>query len=88
VKRIEIRVGKDCITLQLDGKGGGAIHSKLHITETDEDFEAEYRENYNSAIDGLESLVVAHACAGVDVVDARYVAGIGAALDAISNSIT
>lgn len=88
MKRIEIRVGEDCITLQLDGKGGGTVQSTLLITERDADFEAEYRQDYNSAVNGLESLVLAHACAGVDVQDARYVAGIGAALEAISNHMT
>ena len=88
MKRIEIRVGEDCITLRLDGEGGGAVQSTLQITESDADFEAEYRQDYNSAIDGLESLVLAHACAGIDVQDAHYVAGIGAALDAISNHMT
>jgi hypothetical protein len=88
VKRIEIRVGEDCITLRLDGEGLGAVQSTLQITESDADFEAEYRQDYNSAIDGLESLVLAHACTGIDVQDARYVAGIGTALDAISNHMT
>ena len=88
MKRIEIRVGEDCITLLLDGEGGGAVQSTLQITERDADFEAEYRQDYNSAIDGLESLVLAHAFAGIDVQDVRYIAGIGAALDAISNHMT
>ncbi len=87
MKRIEIRVGEDCITLQVDDQGSGTVQSTLHITETDPDFEADYRQDYNSAIDGLESLMLAHACAGVDVQDGRYVAGVGAALDAISNHI-
>jgi hypothetical protein len=39
-------------------------------------------------MDGLESLVLAHACAGIDVEDRRYVAGIAAALEAISNHHT
>lgn len=88
MKRIEIRVGEDCITLRLDGEGGGAVQSTLQITESDADFEAEYRQDYNSAVNGLESLVLAHACAGIDVRDARYVAGIGTSLDAISNHMT
>ena len=87
MKRIEIAVAGDCITLELDTKGGGTVHSTLHITAADADFEAEYRQEYNSAIDGLESLVLAHACSGIDVRDGRYVAGIGAALEAISNHI-
>ena len=88
VKKIKIRVGSDTITLQPDGQGGGTSSSTLHITEADEDFGAEYQASYNAAIDGLESLVLAHACAGVDVEDPRYVAGIAAALEAISNHHT
>ena len=88
MKTIEIRVGSDTITLQLDGRGGGTSSSTLHITEADKDFGAEYQASYNSAVDGLESLVLAHACAGVDVEDPRYVAGTAAALEAISNHHT
>ena len=88
VKKVEIRVGSDTISLQLDGRGGGTSSSTLHITEADEEFGAEYQASYNSAIDGLESLVLAHACAGINVEDHRYVAGIAAALEAISNHHT
>jgi hypothetical protein len=88
VKTIEIRAGSDTITLQLDGRGGGASSSTLHITQADEEFGAEYQASYNAAIDGLESLVLAHACAGINVEDHRYVAGIAAALEAISNHHT
>ena len=88
VKRIEIRVGSDTISLQLDGRGGGTSSSTLHITEADQDFGAEYLASYNSAMDGLESLVLAHACAGIDVEGHRYVAGIATALEAISNHYT
>lgn len=88
VKIIEIRVRSNTITLQLDGRGGGISSSTLHITEADEDFGAEHQASYNSAIDGLESLVLAHACAGINVEDHRYVTGIAAALEAISNHHT
>ena len=88
VKKIEIRVGSDTISLQLDGRGGGTSSSTLHITEADEDFGAEYQASFNPAMDGLESLVLAHACAGINVEDHRYVAGIVAALEAISNHHT
>jgi hypothetical protein len=88
LKKIEIRVGSDTITLKLDGRGRGTSSSTLHITEADEDFGAEYQASFNSAIDGLESLVLAHACAGINVEDHRYVAGIAAALEAISNHHT
>lgn len=38
------------------------------------------------AIDAIESLILAHACAGVDVEAAAYIEGIEAALDAIANN--
>ena len=85
MKTIEVRAGSDTITLQLDGRGGGASSSTLHITPADKDFGAECQASFNSAMDGLESLVLAHACAGIDVEDRRYVAGIATALEAISN---
>jgi hypothetical protein len=43
------------------------------------------RECYNAAVDALESIVLAHACAGVKVDDPRYVIGLETALDAFSN---
>ena len=38
-----------------------------------------------AAVDGLESLILAHASAGIDITDAKYQEGIEAALDAIGN---
>jgi hypothetical protein len=62
--------------------GGGSIVSDLHEPET-----AANRQ-YNAAIDGLESLILAHACAGVDVQSPAYVEGIETAVDAIANHMT
>lgn len=42
-------------------------------------------EAFNGAIDGLESLVLAHACSGVDVSAPQYVEGVKNAMDAIAN---
>jgi predicted nucleic acid-binding Zn-ribbon protein len=39
----------------------------------------------NAAIDGLESLILAHACAGVHVESPAYIEGIETAVDAIFN---
>ena len=41
----------------------------------------------NAAIDGLESLILAHACAGMDVASPGYVEGIETAVDAITNQL-
>jgi hypothetical protein len=45
------------------------------------------RIEYNAAIDGLESLILAHYCAGIDVEKPAYVEGIQTALDAIGNNL-
>lgn len=39
----------------------------------------------NLGLDHVESLLLAHACAGVDVTHPAYIAGVKTALDAISN---
>ena len=42
---------------------------------------------FNAAIDGLEALILAHACAGVDIASPAYVEGIETAVDAIGNNL-
>jgi len=44
----------------------------------------ENRKSFNISIDALESLILAHACAGIDVEAYGYVEGIRTTLDAIS----
>ena len=41
---------------------------------------------FSGRIDGIESLVLAHACSGVDVEDAKYVEGVQTAIDACLNN--
>jgi hypothetical protein len=43
---------------------------------------------FNSAVDGLESLILAHACAGVDIESPAYIEGIETAVEAIANHLT
>ncbi len=63
----------------LEKPGSGSIVSDLRAAKT-----AANRQ-YNAAIDGLESLILAHACAGVDVESPAYVEGIETAVDAVAN---
>lgn len=69
------------IVINLDGKGSGAIKSDL------KDYEDEDAGDYNTAIDGIESLILAHACAGVDVTAKAYVEGLETALEALANNL-
>ena len=85
VKSIEIHLAADSITLHLDGRGGGTVKSTLHITEAEAGFEAGHRASYNSAIDAVEAVLLAHACAGVNVAHRDYVRGLASALEGISN---
>jgi len=59
--------------------GSGSIASDLREPKT-----AANRQ-YNAAIDGVESLILAHACAGIDVESPAYIEGIETAVDAIAN---
>ena len=64
-----------------DKPGSGAITSDLRAAGT-----ASNRQ-FNAAIDGLESLILAHACAGVDVESPAYVEGVETAVEAIANHV-
>ena len=73
------------ITVQVEGQAG-TIESELkkHIIGEDADpspcdFEI------NGAIDAIESLILAHACAGIDVSSPAYVEGLRSSLEAITN---
>lgn len=59
--------------------GGGVLTSSLH--EGDSDGHPEL----GAALDAIESLVLAHAVAGIDVASAAYVEGIETAVDAAVN---
>jgi hypothetical protein len=62
--------------------GEGTITSDLRDTG-----DAIEVRRYNAAIDALESLILAHACAGVDVESPAYVEGIETAVEAIGNHV-
>ena len=65
------------IEVRVEGKSGtlvGSLKESQHSNRL-----------YNAAIDGLEALVLAHACAGKDVGSAKYQEGVESALDAIAN---
>ena len=62
----------------------GAQGADENNNESEED--AIGRQRYNAAVDALEAIVLAHACAGIDIGDPRYVIGLETALDAFSNN--
>jgi hypothetical protein len=60
--------------------GAGAIASDLRIPG-----KSAVNRQHNAAIDGMEALILAHACAGVDVALPAYIEGIETAVDAVTN---
>jgi hypothetical protein len=56
----------------------GVLTSNLHVPEM------ESNEHLKASIDAIERLVVAHACAGVEVNSPTYVCGLRSAIDLIA----
>ena len=74
------------IELELDGRGGGKLTSNLKDEESANDGEDDVYE-YNIAIDGIEALVLAQACAGVNIQTPEYAAALLTAVVAVQNQI-
>jgi hypothetical protein len=85
---IDLRSGDRHVQIKLDGAGAGSILSNLHCTDaeaTRDGWTDEEQIRWNGQMDALESLILAHACAGVDVTGA-YAKGLWTALEAIENN--
>lgn len=73
----DIKVGGCVIHLEFEPKGGGSISSNLRAgVEPDET-------DTLAMIDAIESVVLAHACAGVDVDSPEYREGLTTSLEKI-----
>ncbi len=72
------------IVVRLDqSDDSGTITSNLHEGDTGSEDDSEY----DAAIDGIESLILAHACAGVDIATWAYIEGIETAMGTVSNRL-
>jgi len=79
----EIKTNVYGITVYLSGDGevpNGRIVSDLIDGSDDPDVEL------CAALSGLESLILAHACAGIDITTPAYLEGIEVAINAISDN--
>jgi hypothetical protein len=68
-------LGHHTITVTLDGEGGGRVSSNLLPGDPCCDERA--------SVDAIESVVLAHACAGVEIDTPRYKAGLEGAIDSL-----
>jgi len=98
VKKPKINLGKrtfrlskdSCrVVIRVDAHGGGTLTSDLKddsIIDDDHPAMRARRFAFNTAIDGLEALLLACACAGVDVDSPEYIQAFETALEAIANN--
>ena len=54
---------------------------------TESEYEAIDRQRYNAALNALESIVLAHACAGIDIENFAYVSGLEASLNRFQSNV-
>ena len=73
------------ITVTTDGQGHGSISSTLYEDWLQDDGQEDNR--LKAVADALESLILGHAAAGVDVTAPAYLEGLETALEAISNNL-
>ncbi len=77
---IRFNVGEHHVLIKLQD-GSGALETDFKAGER----RSEGDEAYDHAIDGIESLLLAHACAGVDVQSPKYIEGLERALESLAN---
>ena len=63
---------------------GGVITSNLKIDLSTTAYEDIW---YDGAMNAIESIILAHACAGIDIESPRYVEGIVTAVNACDNQV-
>jgi hypothetical protein len=84
--KYDIKIGTIEFKVQVEN-GAGTIESNLLIQKGDEDYNAEYRDTWNISIDAIESLILSHACAGVNILSQEYLHGLEHMLEKLTNEI-
>lgn len=84
MKTIKLPVCKIVVNITEDGGGSITSNMKESVDTVDSD-EAEETIRFNSAVDGLEAIILAHATAGVNIASPKYVEGICTAYEHIGN---
>lgn len=73
------------VTLTGDKLQGGTITSDLHELGDEPDMDTDPDAHlYGAAMDAIESMVLAHAVAGIDITDPKYLDGIETAVQALA----
>lgn len=67
------------LTFEPANKDGASIESKMAAASTPDN------EQFNAGVDGIESMILAHFCAGIDVNSPAYLEGIKTAYESLCN---
>lgn len=70
------------IVVNVYENGGGSISSSLNDGERDD---GENYLEYEAAVNAIESMILAHACAGIPIDLPSYIEGIETAINTITN---
>lgn len=73
------------MVIELDGEGGGTIRSALAAVVDENPKDAVNATALSSALNAIESLVLACACAGVDIENPAYLEAIETAVGKVFN---
>jgi hypothetical protein len=93
MKSITLALYNGEITIDLsepdaEGERSGSLRSVgLYDPPISEEESGEEQSCYNYAITAIEALILAHACAGVDVESHAYITGINVTIDAAANNL-
>jgi hypothetical protein len=68
-----------------DAKFIGEISSNLKDRQSETD--AADDEVWDACVDGIESLILGHACAGVNIESQEYIEGLTTAIEAVQNNL-
>lgn len=81
-EKIAVEIDANIIVVTVYENGGLSVCSDLHEYLDDEDDEA-----YNTGIDVIEALVMAHVSQGIDVTSKAYRKGLDIAIEGLANNI-
>jgi hypothetical protein len=79
----EIKLPVHNIMITLDGQGGGTIVARDLFVEVENDED----ELHNSGMNGITSMILACACAGVDVESPQFLEAIETSIGAVAENI-
>ena len=86
---MEIKLPCYGIVVDIEGVAGQVVdelHETIQYNPDHPDYDGPeditWKENYNNMMDGITSLILGHACAGIDITTPAYIEGIETAVEA------